>query len=160
MRSILDNQAFEVSLDKIARTVSADGTAIDTGTDHFQRMLLFDFGAWTDGTHKWTIQSRQLSTDSWVALTAEELDDPEGALDTVDLNSINVIDATKDDSLFELGALTPDRFIRAVVTVSGGPSTGQVAGATAISAGKRYAGGQGQPMDQAGIARNLPSPLS
>lgn len=155
MRSIPDSQDFEVSLDKIARTATADGAAIDTGRDHFQRMFLFDFGAWTDGVHKWTIESRQLSTDSWVALVAEELDDPDGKLDSVDLNSINIVDATDDDTLVELGVLHTDRFVRASLAVSGA-SSGAIGGAKAISAGKRYAGMKGQPMDPDGIERTLP----
>ena len=153
MRSLPDNQETVQSLDKIARTDGTlNGAAVDSGQDHFQRMAVIDLGAWTDGTGKWTIQSRQLTTDSWVTLPAEKLDDPGGALDSVDLNSVNVIDATKNNTIIEIGLLVIERFVRAV-NITTGSSSGAIGGVNIVSASKRYAGGAGQPMDSAGVSR-------
>jgi len=155
-QSLPDNLDFATSLDKIARTVTANGTSVDTGQDHFARMSQLDLGAWTDGTHKFTWQESPNGTD-WTTLTAAQLDDIGGVLDSVDLNSVNVVDATGDDTIIEMGLLVTERFVRVVQTVTGGPATGLVSGVIITSGLKRYAGGDGQPMSPTGFQRTQPT---
>ncbi len=154
--SLPDNLDFATSLDKIARTVTANGASIDTGQEHFARMSQLDLGAWTDGTHKFTWQESPNGTD-WTTLTAAQLDDIGGALDSGDLNSVNVVDATGDDTIIEIGLLVTERFVRGVQTITGGPATGLVSGVIITSGMKRYAGGAGQPMSSTGFERAVPT---
>lgn len=150
--SIPDNQGLVQTLAPAARTATANGAGVESGGDSYARAAILHFGAWTDGTHKFTFdRSTDPGTVGWTEMTAEELDDPAEALDTGDLNSVNVTDDTNDGDVVQIGLLTTDSWTRVTDTISGA-STGQVASAI-IQDGhpKRFAGQKGNPATAAGI---------
>ncbi len=155
LRSMESAQQTDVSLISIGRTNgTVNGTFIDTGREHFSRAVKFNFAVWTDGVGKWTIEDSKDGTAVNSILDADHLHDPDGALDSVDLNSVNVIDATKDDTVVTIGLLSAERFVRAVNVVSGSTS-GAIGGADIVSGAKRFAGAGGQPFSDA----RAPSPI-
>lgn len=153
-RSIVENQTVTRSLAPAARTATANGTAVQTGADAYARAAVLDIGLWTDGSHVFKFQS---STDgsTWTNMTVADIGDPNSALDsglaTTDVAIITVDGATDDDVIHQLDLLTISEYVRAVCTVSGGPSTGLVSGVTIVTGHpRRFAGSTGQPMSAAG----------
>ena len=153
MSSLPDNDRFDQSLDKIARTATASGAAADTGREFFVREAIIDVGTWTDGDHTFTFEERPTTAAAWVALTADQLDDPAGALTAA---ALVIDDGTEDDTIIQIGLLATERFTRVVQTVAGGPATGLVSGANIHSSDARHAGGLGDPMSAAGASRTQP----
>ncbi len=148
-RSLVDNQDLDASFNPAARTATADGTGVQSGADAYGRAAILDVGLWTDGTHKFTLE-RSTDGSTWNEMVAAELGDPAGALDTTDLNSINITSLATDNVIHQLDLLTTDEHARWVTTVTGGPATGLVAGAS-IQTGhpKRFAG-DNNPMKPGG----------
>lgn len=144
MLSLSDSQNLAQSLPPAARAASANGAGVQTGDESFARTALVDLGLWSDGTHKFTFEK---STDgsNWTEMTVDELNDRDDALDPVDENSINVVDANNDNQMAQIDLLTVDDHVRAVTSVSGA-STGLVSGVT-IQNGHllRTAGGRANP---------------
>jgi len=154
--SIQDNQQVDTLLDKIARTATATSAWLRTGHTHFERALNLNLGAWTDGVHTYTAE---VSNDGSAVLKVLDETELVSSVDTdvsVD-GEVIVSDATRDDSILHLDVLHYAEYFRIVQTVTGGPGTGLVSGAEAISAGPRHAGGQGQPASILGMTRNNPS---
>lgn len=129
MRSLSDNQFFTQTLGTIIRTASENGAEVDSGADSDARTALIHVVTWTNGVHKFTVEARELSADAWVPLTADELHDRDGVLDPSDFNSINIVDATTDATVFELDLLTTKKQARVVQTVTGASGNGLIAGA-------------------------------
>ncbi len=153
MRSLADSQEFEHTLLPAARTATATGSSVDTGSDSDARTVLLDIGLWTDGTHEFTFERKTEEAAGFTEMTAAELNDKDGVLETVgDGNSLIVLDGTNDNSFFQIDLLTTDEITRVVQTVTGGPATGLVSSAV-IQNGHplRVAGGSANPGDAAGL---------
>ncbi len=152
MRSIPDNLDFAISLDKVARTDgTVNGTTVDTGRDHFQRMAKLDAGLYVDGVHTFTFEDSP-DDSVFTALAAEKLDDPAGLLAGA---AIVIDDVAEDNVIIEIGLLTTERYVRAK-QVTTGSTTGLIAGVTIASGAKRHAGLKGQPMSAVGKERTQP----
>ncbi len=151
--SLPDNQTRTISLDKVVRTASANGTWIDTGRDAHERMFELDVGLWVDGVHTFSFE-HSVDASTAVALTRAQLDDPAGLLTA---SGTIVIDAADEDNLIiQLGILGTHRYVRPVQTVTGSPSTGLISGVSVVESELRAAGGVGQPMSATGYQRIQP----
>lgn len=153
MRSLSDSQEFAHTLLPAARTATATGSSIDTGADSDARTVLFDIGLWVDGTHEFTFERKTEEAAGFTEMEAAELNDKDGVLETVgDGNSLIILDASNDNSFFQIDLLTTDEIIRVVQTVTGGPATGLVSGVIVQNGHPlRVAGGQANPGDAAGL---------
>lgn len=154
--SIPDNRTADVALDKIARTATATSAWFQRGQDHFARMFEIDLGAWTDADHNFTFETSNDGSTVAAVLDATELDDVAGALDSTLTDTVSVIDASRDDTLIQIGILRVEAYARVVQTVTNSPVTGLISGVKHISMIKRAAGGAGQPMSVTGITRTDP----
>ena len=151
--SLPDNEILQQSLPPAARTVTATGATIDTGRDGYARMAVLDLGLFVDGVHTFTFEDSPDDT-VFTPLPVIELDDQEGKL----TGNTVVVDAVEDDNtLVKIGLLSVERFVRIVQTITGGPATGLVSGASIVTGNLRAAGGVGQPISVAGIKRIQPS---
>lgn len=152
-RSIVENQTVSRTLAPAARTVTANGTAVQTGADAYARAAVLDIGAWTDGTHIFKFQSSP-DNSTWTNLTVADIGDPDGALDSglasTDVAIITVDGATDDDVIHQLDLLTIAEYVRAVVTISGSPSTGLLAGVTIVTGHPKRFAGDSNPMSAGG----------
>jgi hypothetical protein len=106
------------SLKPAARTSTANGTSADL--QGYESVLIeINAGSWTDGTHVFEVQE----SDDDSAFTAVDSSELQGDEPTVD-------GAADDDQIYKLGYQGDARYLRVIVTVSGGPGTGLVAAAT------------------------------
>lgn len=149
MHSLVDNQELAQSLAPAARTATANGTAVQSGADAYARAAILDVGLWTDGTHKFTFD-RSTDGSTWTEMVAAELGDPAAALDTTDLNSVNITSAATDNVIHQIDLLTTDEYVRVTVTVSGSPSTGLVASGKIQTGHPLRFAGDNNPMGASG----------
>lgn len=128
-RSAYGNSIFVPSLNPTAaRTASADGASVDTmqGLSAYRSaMLVVHSGVVTDGTHAFKIQVSDNNTD-WTDAVAADLQG----------SAISVTSAT-DDQVYTRGYNGPARYLRAVSTVTGSPSTGGLYSAGFVLMGPR-----------------------
>lgn len=115
-RELKSSLKEEKSLDPAARTASANGAGVDT-RDSDSALLIIYSGVVTDGTHTPKLQE---SDDNSVYNDVAAADQ-EGTL--VDLTT---------SSTQRVAYKGNKRFVRAVITVTGGPSTGAVASAAVV----------------------------
>lgn len=118
-RDIKSNVAELPSIDPQAMNATVNGGGVDT-RDYDASMAVIYVGAWTDGTHDFTIEH---SDDDGVgdAYTAIPTADLDGALPSV-------IDATQNGTIVKVGIVNNKRYVRVVNTVAGA-TTGLVASA-------------------------------
>lgn len=118
-------ELFDIALSfsAIARTATANGTGVDT-LGYNAATMVFALGAWTDGTHTYSIQESDVSGSGYTNVAAGSLDGTAPA----------VTDNTGVGTFVRVGYLGIKRYIRAVVTVTGSPSTGLVAGVHVVRA--------------------------
>jgi hypothetical protein len=128
-RSAYSNSTFVTSLvPAAARTASANGTSVDrmqTLQAYRSAMLVVHAGTVTDGTHAFKIQVSD-DNSSWSDAPSADL---QGA-------AISVTSAN-DERAHTLGYNGPARYLRAVSTVSGSPSTGGLYAAGFVLSGPR-----------------------
>jgi hypothetical protein len=107
----------------VARTTTTTGTAVDRMTDQGgfrSALIVIHTGTITDGTHTVTVQDSPDNTN-WTAVADEFLQGTEPA-----------IGASNDDTLFEIGYIGHERYLRVLITVTGSPATGGIYGATVL----------------------------
>lgn len=129
-RSAYSNSTFALSLNPAAaRTASADGTTVDRmqGGLHNYRsaMLVVHTGVITDGTHAFKIQVSD-DDSSWADAPAADVQ-----------GSAISAGSTTDERIYTLGYNGPARYMRAVSTVTGSPSTGGLYSAGFVLLGPR-----------------------
>ncbi|MEU9654200.1 hypothetical protein AB0E00_35630 [Streptomyces sp. NPDC048110] len=108
------------SLAPAARTASANGTGVDLA-NFDAAMVLIDVGTWTDGAHTFEVQDSD-DNAAFTAVDAAYLDGAEP-----------VVDAAADDAqVYTVGYHGIKRYLRVAVTVTGGPATGAVYGASVV----------------------------
>src|SRR5574337_1904293 len=111
-----------------ARTTTAAGTAVDL--EGFESAVAeIAVGAWTDGTHAFSVQESDTTTDGDFADVADA--DLQGTEPTVASGSTQ-------NTVHELGYIGDKRYVRVKCTISGGPSTGLVAGASIVRGHGRH----------------------
>lgn len=118
-RDLVSNIAAEVSLLPLLRDATASGSGVDL-RGFESAVVQFQIGTITDGAF---------------ALSVEESDDDSTytAVDSDDLiGSFVAAGSSADDTVQQVGYRGDARYIRAVVTVTGSPSTGGTVGATVI----------------------------
>lgn len=104
------------------KTTTSTGTGVDCSG--YQRVaVVFIPGAITDGTHTASIEESDSSGSGYTAVAAADTSGTPGAL----------VASTP----LELGYLGRKRYVRAVVTVTGSPSTGGYYNAVVIRGGAR-----------------------
>lgn len=109
------------SLAPATRTTTANGTGIDlAGYD--RAAVVFTVGTITDGTHTVKVQ---------------ESDDNSTFTDVAAANLSGSVGALSSNTNLELGYLGTKRYIRAVTTITGSPSTGGAYAAVVIRAGAK-----------------------
>jgi hypothetical protein len=118
-----DKENFDVaiSLTHAARTSTTNGTAVDlqgfaSGT------FVFNPQAWTDGSHAMSIEHSDASGSGFAAVDASLLD---GTAPTITAGGGQLVPT-------RVGYLGNKRYVRAVQTVTGSPSTGAIIGAQVI----------------------------
>ena len=110
------------SLAPAARTASANGTGVDlTGAGGVE--ILWNVGAITDGTHTPSIEESDASGSGYSAVAAADL-----------IGSLAALTANTNQ---KVGYRGTKRYVRAVTTVTGSPSTGGVYSAVVLISGKR-----------------------
>ncbi len=123
MSDLYNNTLVKETLAVVARTASANGTAVDRGEDSsdFQGvMVVVHTGTMTDGTHTIEVQDSDASGSGFAAVDNALLQGTEPAIVAAD-----------DNKVFELGYQGSKRYVRAIVTVAGA-TTGGIYGATVI----------------------------
>ncbi|AVV46461.1 hypothetical protein PYK79_41640 [Streptomyces sp. ID05-04B] len=126
-RTVYNHVRAKATLAIVARTATANGTAVDrklsgaSGTNEWfqSATLLVHTGAITDGTHAITLEVSDNNSD-W---TAADASDVQGSLPS--------IGSSDDDKIYEVGYTGTKRYLRAVTTASG-TTTGGVYGATIL----------------------------
>lgn len=126
-KSIIDKTATTQSLASAARTVTANGTAVDL--QGYQGVVVtFNMGAWTDGTHTPVLQE-SADNSTFTAVGAADLD-----------GSFTAVSGTASDAVSQTVGYTGNlRYVRASLTVAGA-SVGALSGATLIRTNKADAG--------------------
>lgn len=126
LKSVKGAQTAHISLLPLIRTATAAGTAVDTlGCNSVT--VVFLCGTWTDGTHTLSLTECDTSDGSFTAVAAGNID---GTLTAVS-------SAATDDVAQQVGLIGKcKRYIKAVVTVTGSPSTGATIGAGVILGNK------------------------
>ncbi|MGW6295166.1 hypothetical protein [Streptomyces sp. NPDC055058] len=97
------------------RTATVTGTAVDRMTDEGgfrSALVVVNVGTVTDGTHTVVVQDSPNGSD-WTPVADEFLQGAEPA-----------ITSANDERVFEVGYTGHQRYLRAVVNVSGSPVTG------------------------------------
>ncbi|WP_236241159.1 hypothetical protein [Streptomyces sp. CC228A] len=125
MRHSLYNVALAQStiLPAAARTTNTTGATVDRMVDEGgfrSAMVIVHAGTVTDGTHTVEVQDSPNGSD-WTAVADEYLQGSEPALTT-----------SNDEQVHEIGYTGHQRYLRAVVTVSGSPATGGVYGVSVL----------------------------
>lgn len=112
-----------------ARTTSADGASVDrlgaTLANYRSAMLVVHAGVVTDGTHAFKLQVSDNNSD-WTDAPAADLQG----------SAISVTSAS-DEQVYTRGYNGSARYLRAVSTVSGSPSTGGLYSAGVLLMGPR-----------------------
>ena len=111
------------------RTTSANGTAVDLA-GYRKAAVVIVAGAVTDGTHTISIEESDASGSGFAAVPADQLSGTPGAV-AANTNQ-------------EIGYLGTKRYIRAITTVTGSPSTGAPSGLTSTSSVTRCASAIGR----------------
>lgn len=110
------------SLAPAARTSSTNGTGVDLA--NFRKAAVaFVVGAITDGTHTFSVEESDSSGSGYSTVAAADLSGTPGAA-AANTNQ-------------EIGYLGTKRYIRAVTTITGSPSTGGVYSAVVVRSGAR-----------------------
>ena len=111
-----------------ARTTTAAGTAVDLQGFEAAAAII-NVGAWTDGTHAFSLQESDTTTDGDFADVAD-----------ADLQGTEPIVASgsTQNTAYKVGYLGNKRYVRIKCTISGGPSTGLVAAADIVKSFGRH----------------------
>ncbi|WP_406730897.1 hypothetical protein [Streptomyces sp. NBC_01794] len=125
MRSSLYNVALAKStiVPAGARSTTTTGATVDRMTDEGgfrSALVVVHTGTITDGTHTVAVQDSPNNSD-WTAVADEFLQGTEPAIVAAD-----------DDKVFEIGYTGHERYLRAVITVTGSPATGGIYGAVVL----------------------------
>lgn len=113
------NNHFVQSIAPGAKTATATGTGVDTST--FESVaVIIDSGAWTDGSHTPKLQD-SADNSTFADVTAANLDGTFTAITSSGTAS----------QVYKVGYKGAQRYVRAVVTVSGA-TTGAVYGAAIV----------------------------
>lgn len=104
------------SLVPAVRTATANGTGVDL-QGYGSAMVLWNVGTITDGTHTPTLQESD-DNSTFTNVAAADLSGSHAALTS--------------STLQEIGYLGRARYLRAVITVTGSPSTGGAYSATIV----------------------------
>lgn len=126
------------------RTATAQGTGIDLYG--WQGVIAwFHVGTWTDGTHVFSVEVSDASGSGYAAPSADDLiligsDGTRAARGGGTGHTVN--GASLDDAVYGIAYIGNKRYIRAVVTITGSPSTGAGADAVFQLGAPLHAGGQ------------------
>ena len=127
MRARLHGEIGVVSaLVPAVRTSTATSAAIDlTGYDSCE--IVVHVGAWTDGTHTFSLTECATSGGSYTAVAAGDIvGTPPAPAASGDANKVT-----------KFAYVGTKRFIKVVCTVTGSPSTGAATGATVVRGSAR-----------------------
>lgn len=117
IRDLVSLIAAALSINPALRTTSISGTGVDLqGFD--SAAVVFHAGAVTDGTHTPSVEESDSPSSNFTAVAAADL---EGTLAACTANGVQ-----------EVGYKGKKRYIRAVITTTGSPSTGAIIGATVV----------------------------
>lgn len=105
------------SLAPAARTTSANGTGVDLSC-YNSAVIVFHPGTVTDGTHTPSVEESDSSGSGYTAVDSSQL--------------IGSLAAMSSNTIQRVGYIGTKRYVRAVITVAGSPSTGAVASASVI----------------------------
>lgn len=105
------------SIAAAVRTTSVNGTGVDLAGFN-SAVVLFAPGALTDGVHTPSVEESDASGSGYTAVAAADL-----------IGSLGVVVANTPQAIGYKGT---KRYVRAVVTTTGSPSTGAVVGATVV----------------------------
>ncbi|MEU2992584.1 hypothetical protein ABZ772_19850 [Streptomyces griseoincarnatus] len=123
-----DNVLVQRTLAPAARTATANGTAVDRaagGARYQDALIVIDTGVVTDGTHTFAVQDSPNGTD-WTAVDDEFLQGTEPA-----------VTSANDDTIYEIGYLGSERYLRVAVTVAGASTGGVYSAAVVLSNARR-----------------------
>lgn len=133
MRDIYSNVLVKASFKPVARTATANGTAVDrvdgaNASMYQDALVVLNVGTVTDGTHTITIEdSDDNSSFATVAAAYLEGDTPPALI------------TSNDETVYETRYTGGKRYIRVVTTVTGSPSTGGLYTAEVVLSNPRRA---------------------
>jgi hypothetical protein len=129
MRDLKNRLAAASSLVPAVRTATANGTGVDL-QGYESAVVVFNVGAWTDGTHTISVQESDVSGSGYAAVAAGDL-----------LGTLTAISGTGQQNAVQMvGYRGSKRYIRAIVTVTGSPSTGAAVGGVVVRGRPRSIG--------------------
>lgn len=121
---LYNNLSAATTLAPAVRTESANGTGVDL-QGYEGALVIVQAGTVTDGTHTIEVQE-SIDNSTFTAVSDGDLQGTEPA-----------ITSSNDEAVYEIGYRGTKRYIRAVVTVTGSPSTGGVYGALVVRGNPR-----------------------
>ena len=117
---VISRVDVDQSILKAAKTASENGASFEIA-DYHSVGVIIDAGAWTDGTHTFTVQESD-DNSTWAAVADADLY----------YDSEPVIDgAADDDQKYKIGYKGNKRYMR-VITVVSGATTGAIYGALIV----------------------------
>jgi len=117
MQNINSDANLQVQLAKAAYTTDQT-PSVELGTaNHIAKGIVIDVGAWTDGTHTFDVEESD-DASTWTSVDAADLSQAAPVIDS----------ASDDEQQYYLDYTGTARYLRAVVVVTGGASTGAVYG--------------------------------
>ena len=126
MRRDLDKEiSVGISIVSALKTTTANGTGVDL-LGFSQAAAVSVAGAITDGTHALKLQDSD-DNSTWADVASEQLS---GAF-------TNLTSSAGGSAAQEVGYLGSKRYLRAVATVTGSPSTGGIYGVVIVRSGAR-----------------------
>lgn len=127
-KDLFNNNVLVQSIAPALYATTTEGASADR---QFSDSLLaiINVGAWTDGTHTFTLEESDDDTTFTAVSAAQTQGEP-----------VVVDGATDDNQVYKLGYLGIKRYVRVTATVTGGPGTGAIYGAVIEKSHLRYAG--------------------
>lgn len=119
-QSMKETFDIAVSFTAVARTTTANGTAVDLQPYNACTFVFLPV-SWTDGTHTFKLQDSP-DNSTWTDVAASLLD---GVAPAVSSSGTAAV-------ITRVGYIGQQRYVRAVCTITGSPATGAVVGVHAI----------------------------
>ena len=127
MRDLHNDLISSASLNPATRTTSANGSSADL-QGYEGAEILVQAGAYTDGTHAFSLEE-SANDSTFTDVAAGDL-----------LGSEPTVNASAgQNKTYRFGYVGDARYIRVIVTVTGSPATGLLAGAVILRGKKRAA---------------------
>jgi hypothetical protein len=127
-KDLFNNNILVQSIDPALYATTTEGASADRQLSD-SLLAIISVGAWTDGTHTFTLEESDDDTTFTAVSAAQTQGEP-----------VVVDGATDDNQAYKLGYMGIKRYVRVTATVTGGPGTGAIYGAVLEKSHLRFAG--------------------